>query len=115
MMMSMVVAMALAMAPAKADPVDSARKGFNNCLIEIHNKAVGDKQSASAFKESLVNVCAAEKTAYRDLIIKAERGYGSKQAEAEKFADEEVQAIVDYVRGAFGENVESGARMSPEK
>lgn len=114
-MMSMVLAMALSMAPAKADPVDNARKNFNNCLIEIHNKAVGDKQSASAFKDSLTAACVAERTAYRDLIIKAERGYGSKQAEAEKFADEEVQAIADYVTGAYGENVENGARMSPEK
>jgi hypothetical protein len=115
MMMSMVLAMALSMAPAKADPVDNARKGFNNCLIEIHNKAVDDKQSPSGFKESLGAACTAEKTAYRDLIIKAERGYGSKQSEAEKFADEEVQTIVDYVISAFSENVESRARMSPEK
>ncbi len=104
MMMSMVLAMALSMAPAKADPVDNARKAFNNCLIEIHNKAVGDKQSTSALKDSLAAACVTERTNYRELIIKAERGYGSKQAEAEKFADEEVQAIADYVLNAYGEN-----------
>jgi hypothetical protein len=114
MMMSMIMAMALSMAPAK-DPVDNARRSFNNCLIELHNKAVGDKMSASAFNDAVNAACPAEKTAYHDLIVKAELGYKSKPADAEQFAKEEVQSVIDYVTSNFSENAATGAKMSPEK
>jgi hypothetical protein len=114
MMMSMMMAMALSMAPAK-DPVDNARRTFNNCLIELHNKAVGDKMSSSAFNDAVNAACTVEKTAYHDLIVRAELGYKSKPADAEQFAKEEVQAVIDYVTSNFSENTASGAKMSPEK
>jgi hypothetical protein len=114
MMISMIMAMALSMAPAK-DPVDNARRTFNNCLIEIHNKSVGDKMSASAFRDAVNAGCTAEKASYHDLIVKAELGYKSKPADAEQFAKEEVQSVIDYVNSNFSENIETGARMTPEK
>jgi hypothetical protein len=114
MITTLIMAMALSMAPAK-DPVDTARKAFNNCLIEIHNKSVGEKMSVGDFRKAIEGGCAAEKTAYHDLIVKAELGYKSKPADAEQFASEEVQSVLDYVTSAFGENVDNGAKMSPEK
>lgn len=114
-MMTLVAAMMLSMAAQKADPMDNARKAFNNCMIETHNKAVGDKASPSDFVKTAEGACTTERTAYRDILIRAERGYGSSQKDAEKFADEEVQMIVDSVVSSFNENVESGAKMTPEK
>jgi hypothetical protein len=114
MIMSMVMAMALSMAPTK-DPVDNARKAYNNCLIELHNKAVDDKMSVTAFRDAAAAGCSAEKTSYHNLIVKAELGYKSKPADAEKYASEEVQAVIDYVTSGFGENVEKSAKLTPEK
>ncbi|MFM2411454.1 MAG: hypothetical protein RL481_2282, partial [Pseudomonadota bacterium] len=48
-------------------------------------------------------------------IVKAEKGYGSKQADAEQYANEEIQAVIDSITSAFGENVSNGARLQPEK
>jgi hypothetical protein len=115
MIQNVLLVMALTMAPAKADPVDKARKAYNNCLIETHNKAVDEKKSASAFRDAIGSACPTEKTAYHDLIVKAELGYKSKPADAEQFANEEVQAVIDYITGAFGENIDSGAKMTAEK
>ena len=114
-MMTLVAAMMLSMAAQKADPMDNARKAFNNCMIETHNKAVGDKASPSDVVKTAEGACPTERTAYRDILVRAERGYGSSQKDAEKFADEEVQMIVDSVVSSFNENVESGAKMTPEK
>ncbi len=114
-MISTVIAMALSMAAAKADPVDNARKAYSNCLIGLHNKSVSDKVSASDFNGAVSSGCATEKTVYRDLIIKAERGYGTKAADAEKYANEEAQSVIDMITNAFSENAESGAKMTPEK
>lgn len=114
-MMTLVAAMMLSMAAQKADPMDNARKAFNNCMIETHNKAVGEKASPSDFVKTAEGACTTERTTYRDILVRAERGYGSSQKDAEKFADEEVQMIVDSVVSSFNENVESGAKMTPEK
>lgn len=114
-MITLVAATMLSMAAMKADPLDNARKAFNNCMIEAHNTAVGEKASPSAFLKTTETACTTERTSYRDIMVKAERGYGSSLKEAEKFADEEVQMIIDSIVSSFNENVESGAKLTPEK
>lgn len=99
----------------KADPMDNARKAFNNCMIETHNKGVTDKLSPSSFTKAADEACMPERTAYRDVLIRSERSYGSSQKDAEKFASEEVQMIVDSVVSSFNENVESGSKLTAEK
>jgi hypothetical protein len=114
-MLTLVAATMLSMAAMKADPMDNARKAFNNCMIETHNKGVEEKLSPSSFTKAADEACLPERTAYRDILIKSERSYGSSQKDAEKFASEEVQMIVDSVVSSFNENVESGAKLTPEK
>jgi hypothetical protein len=48
-------------------------------------------------------------------LAKSERSFGSSQAEAEKFAAEEIQMLVDSIVTSFNENVENGAKLTPEK
>jgi hypothetical protein len=114
-MMTLVTAMMLSMAAMKADPLDNARKAFNNCMIEVHNKAVGEKVSPSDFLKTAEGACTPEKTTYRDMMVKAERGYGSSQKDSESYANEEVQMMIDGIVSSFNENAETGAKLSPEK
>lgn len=114
MIMTVAMAMALNMA-AMGDKQDDARKAFNNCLVEEHNSAVEAKKSGAAFNEQIAAACTETRKAYFDLIVKAERGYGSKQADAEQYANEEIQAVIDSITAAFGENVGNNARLQPEK
>lgn len=114
-MLTLVAATMLSMAAMKADPMDNARKAYNNCMIETHNKAVGDKVSPSDFLKTAEAACTAERTSYHDMMVKAERGYGSNAKDAEKFAQEEVQMMLDGIVSSFNENAESGAKLSPEK
>lgn len=114
-MLTLVAATMLSMAAMKGDPLDDARKAFNNCMIETHNTAVGEKVSPSAFIKTSESACMAERTAYHGILVKSERSYGSSQKDAEQFANEEVQGLVDSVVSAFNENVDSGAKLSPEK
>jgi F0F1-type ATP synthase membrane subunit b/b' len=115
MVTSLVMAMALNMAAMKGDPQDDARKAFNNCLVNEHNEAVEAKKSGSEFNEQIAAACVDTRKAYSDLIVKAERAFGSKQADAEEYAKEEIQAVLDSITAAFGENVSSGAKLQPEK
>lgn len=115
MMMSVMLAMAMHLAAMKSDPQDNARKAFNNCLVEEHNSAVEAKKSGSAFNEQLAGACAEKRKVYYDMIVRSEKSFGSKQAEAEQFANEELQAVIDSITGAFSQNASTGAKLQPEK
>jgi hypothetical protein len=103
------------MAAMKGDAMDNARKAFNNCMIETHNTAVGEKASPSDFIKTSDAACPTERAAYKEILVKSERSYGSSVAAAEKFAAEEIQMIVDSIVTSFNENVENGAKLTPEK
>ena len=114
-MISLVAATLLSMAAMKGDAVDDARKAFNNCMIETHNTAIDGKASPSDFIKTSDTACPTERAAYKEILVKSERSYGSSMADAEKFAAEEIQMIVDSIVTSFNENVESGAKLTPEK
>jgi hypothetical protein len=84
-------------------------------MIEVHNVAVTEKASPSAFIKTSDAACPTERAAYKAILVKSERSYGSSQAEAEKFAAEEIQMLIDSVVTSFNENVENGAKLTPEK
>jgi hypothetical protein len=113
-MLTLVAATMLSMAAMKADPLDGARKAYNNCMIEV-NKAVGEKASPSDFIKTSEAACPAQRAAYHAIMVKAERSYGSNQKDAEQFANEEVQGLLDSVVSSFNENVQTGAKLSLEK
>ena len=114
-MISLVAATLLSMAAMKGDAMDNARKAYNNCMIEVHNVAVAEKASPSAFIKTTDAACPTERAAYKAILVKSERSYGSSQAEAEKFAAEEIQMLIDSVVTSFNENVEGGSKLTPEK
>lgn len=115
MIMSMALAMALNMAAMKGDAMDTARKGFNNCLIREHNEAVKVKKSASEFNDLIQKACPTERQAYFDMLVRSEKSFGSKQADAEQYANEEIQMMIDGTTSAFGENASSGGQLAEEK
>ena len=114
-MISLIAATLLSMAAMKGDAMDNARKAFNNCMIETHNTAVGEKATPSDFIKTSDAACPTERAAYKEILVKSERAYGASAADADKFASEEIQMIVDSVVTSFNENVENGAKLTPEK
>jgi hypothetical protein len=114
-MLTLVAATMLSMAAMKADPMDNARKAYNNCLIETHNKAVDEKVSPSDFLKTAEASCTTERTSYNDMLVRAERGYGSNAKDAEKFASEEIQMMLDGIVSSFNENGQTGAKLLAEK
>ena len=114
-MITLIATALLSMAAMKGDALDNARKAFNNCMIEVHNVAVTEKVTPSAFIKTSDTACPTERAAYRELLVKSERSYGSSLADAEKFAAEEIQMLVDSVVARFNDNVEDDGQLTPEK
>jgi len=107
--------MLLAMAATAADPLDDSRKAFNNCLLTAHNESVKAKTPVRAFRKLAETTCEAEKAAYRNILVRSERGYGSSTSEANVYADEEVQELIAGVKSFYVENLDIGGIMSLEK
>ncbi len=112
---SLALAVALNMAAMKGDPQDDARKAFNNCLVKEHNDAVEAKKSGSEFNEQIAASCVDTRKTFFDLIVRAEIGFKSKKADAEQYANEEIQAVIDSITAQFGDNASTGAKLQPEK
>jgi hypothetical protein len=105
----------LAMLAGKADSMSMARKAFNNCLVEAHNTAVKAKTPAGEFNKTAQDACPTERAAYKDIIAKGERAFGSSAKDADEYAGGEVQSVIDSVTEAYGDNMEKGATLTPEK
>lgn len=108
--MSLTLIMALAMGMAQGDPVDSARKGFNACLTKFTNESLAAKKSPSDFTKEAADACAPEKKTLVDAMVASEMQYGGKKAEAESYASEESQMMVDSYVGSYGEYLASNTR-----
>lgn len=108
--MSLTVLIAMAMTMAAADPVDMARKDFNDCLTKFTNESLDAKKPQSDFTKEAETACTAEKTKLIELMIKAEMQYGGKKAEAESYANEETQMMIDSYVGTYGDYLSSNTR-----
>lgn len=111
--LSLVVA--LSMAANTPDPVNSARKGFYNCLIAEHNKAIESKKTEAEFGKVALESCQPERMSFLNQTIKSERSFGSTAKEAEQYANEEVRNIADGLVTSYTINSQSRSTLSPEK
>lgn len=107
MSLALIVAMAMSMA---ADPVESARTGYNECLTKFTNESLDAKKEPPAFTKEVGDACATEKGALIAAMVKAEMQYGGKKAEAESYANEETQMIIDSYVGSYGDYLSSNTR-----
>ncbi|GGB69301.1 hypothetical protein [Blastomonas aquatica] len=108
--MSLTLIVAMAMTMAQGDPVDGARASFNACLTKFTNESLDAKKTPSEFAKESASACAPEKTALVNAMIKSEMQYGGQQAEAESYAGEETQMIIDSYVGSYGDYLSSNSR-----
>ncbi len=110
-----IIAIILALAAPKADPIDDARKAFSNCLFTLHNDNIKVNISLADFRKLADSGCTVEREAYHAIIVKSERNFGSNANEAAAYADEEVQAIISVIKTNYAENLDKGAVLTLEK
>jgi hypothetical protein len=108
--MSLTVLIAMAMSMAAADPVDTARKDFNDCLAKFTNESLDAKKPQSDFTKESSSACPAEKAKLVELMVKAEMQYGGKKDEAESYANDEAQMMIDSYVGSYGDFMASNTR-----
>jgi hypothetical protein len=108
--MSLTLFVAFAMSMAQGDPVETARKSLNACMTTYTNAALDAKTAPGEFTKQASDACKAEKTTFIEAMVKSEMQYGGKKAEAEGYASEEAQMIVDSYVGSYGDYLSSSTR-----
>jgi len=106
--------LALTMAAYMADPIETAQKKFSNCLIDTVNEQLDAKAPQKTFEKAANAACEKEKAAFHSIVLKDERGYGSSQAEASQYADEEAQGIIDSFVQSYGDYVLNNSRPTKQ-
>ena len=97
------------------DPVDDARKGYSNCLVRYSIEQLDLKTGDKEFKKAARETCQEQRTSYRAAIVKSELSSRIPRAEAEKFADEEVEYILSVHLDGYGQHQADGTRPVEEK
>jgi hypothetical protein len=108
-------AIMLAMAPTKNDPVTIARKAFSNCLVDVTIASLEKKEAETAFVEIATAACPDEKSKFRNAVIASERGFGSKMSDAEEFANDEVQGLIDRYTGSYADFAKDNTQPTKQK
>jgi hypothetical protein len=91
-MISAVIAMALAAAPAQAsDTTRSAREAFTACLRAFVESSIQANKSAETFQSEYPQQCATQERAFRDAVIHRDTANRATRANAEESANLEVE------------------------
>ena len=91
-MISTVIAMALAAAPAQAsDTTRSAREAFTACLRAFVESSIEANKSADAFQSEYPQQCTSQEAAFREAVIRRDTANRSTRANAEESANLEVE------------------------
>jgi transcriptional regulator CtsR len=114
-MLSLGAAIFLSMAAAKASPFNEARKDYSNCLIEVHNKAIGDKTAESEILGLMQAACITQRDSYKIQIVKQQRSFGSSASEAEEYAGEELQIVIENLTENYASNLVNKSTLVAEK
>jgi hypothetical protein len=108
-------AIMMAMATPKNDPVTIARKAFSNCLVDVTVASLEKKDAESAFMDIAKAACADEKAKFHSAIVASERSIGSKMADAEEFANDEVQGLIERYTGSYADFAKDGSQPTKQK
>jgi hypothetical protein len=105
----------LLMAAFAGDPMDDARKGYSNCLVRFSGQHLELKSSENEFRKAAKEACTEQRSTYRAAIVKSELSSKVPRAEAEKYADEEVDYLLSIYTDSYGQYLNDGTRPIEEK
>lgn len=96
---------------SKVDGATMARAKYTKCLRKFGNEHLGQKTTVAAFDNAIKEACKELKQATWDETRKDELSYGSSQAEAKEFADEDIAEMLRLIVERYGSLSSDNARF----
>ncbi len=99
-MLSSLLALAAAAVSMQADPVNSARQAYSDCLRSYMRAQLEQRAEPAAFEAAIANQCADRATAFTSVLVQRDARSAGNRARAEEDARmtmEEIRATtVEY-------------------
>lgn len=109
MMLSSLLGILAATAAMQADPTVQPRENLVNCLNELVRTSRQQNMAPEAFDAALAEACSAQRTAYREAIIKRETGYGASASLAAEDAELDLEDTKANFQGIYRMHHEAGS------
>jgi hypothetical protein len=112
LMISSVLALALASAAQASVPVPQARADFASCLSTQVRRSLDAKHSADQFEAALQQSCADKQAVFVRSVVAADVRNGVPRAAAEQMVREEVEEYLLNARESHRDHSAAGTRPS---
>lgn len=97
----------LLFASANIVDAEASRIAYSNCLVDFTVEHLGKKTAAGAYKKAAKSACTAQRDAMAAAMAKDEIEFGSTEAEAKSYAEEEVSGVLFAFTDGYSEYLSS--------
>lgn len=104
----------LSSAASLALDADTMRKNYNNCLVDFTIEHLDLKTGVGPFRKAAEDACQSERDAMAAAIKKDEMQFGSSEAEATEYAEEEVGGVLFAFTDMYGGYLNGNTRPVKE-
>lgn len=108
------VAAMLVMASSPAEDFELSHATYSDCIEENLVSHINNNADENEYNNSLSKVCQTEQKEYFTAVVKYQRSEGATEAEANEYAEEEIQMILDDSTSSYAERVENGTQPENE-
>ncbi|MEO1045023.1 MAG: hypothetical protein AAFX04_06250 [Pseudomonadota bacterium] len=98
----------------QAGDLDSLRKDYSNCMVDVTIEHLDKKTGTRAFKKAAQGACLEKRSAYIEALAKDEVAYGSTPEEAQEYAREEADSVMNAMVNGYDDMQQSNTRPSKE-
>ncbi len=105
----MTTGLVLALMLAAQDPMMETNRAYSDCLLKLTVASLEEKKSVAEFEKAAETTCAAQRQGYHEAIAKSEIDFGSTEAEARTYADEELDNMLSAMKSNYTSYADSGS------
>lgn len=103
----MIIATALFLLTAQSGGADKARVQLANCVAKTTIEHLEKKTPKPVFEDAARSACTKQKENYMELLKADEMKFGASQSEAQEYAKEEADNVVDSFISAYDDYLDT--------
>lgn len=110
----MIIISALLLVAAQSGEIEKSRVQLTNCVAKMTIEHLGKKTPRPLFEDAARLACTKEKEKYMALVKAAEQQFGASESEAQEYAKEEVDNVVNSYVSSYKDYLETNTIPSLE-
>ena len=103
----MIITGALLLVAAQSGNIEKGRVQLTNCVAKMTIEHLGKKTPRPLFEDAARSACTKEKEKYMALVKADEQQFGASESEAQEYAKEEADNVVESFVSAYEDYLET--------